>query len=436
VEWWQVVLILLASIVIGVVVGAILSYLFLKFVKNRKAAFFGNLNLRSVTKPEVISVAEEPLQLITADLLAEIEHNRKIAIRPLADKLPLFQTDAWGIHRYQVAKLPANLQDELAQVYIDIHFANSLVSVSTEFGRRTPDLDENYRRLCASIAESLGRMKPLIEHHTYTGQLAKPNRALSTIITIKPRIEPMSAEAIIYLLGIAAAQAITAFHVPLWGILCHIALLIVIIVRSALADQNLHQRLLLSLALVPLLGIISMGMPLTDIPPILSYHLSYAPLLVAVVLVVAILGYTPEQVGFSLRRFPIQLVVGLTGIVFGVAEYFVLTPEPMLAELTLQKVWLPALILLVSAGFMEEFTFRGVVQTSSTQAFGEWGIVYVSLLFAVTHIGFVPVIDLVFVFVVALFFGWVVRKTGSILGVALSRGLCNIALYLIVPFFF
>ncbi len=59
-----------------------------------------------------------------------------------------------------------------------------------------------------------------------------------------------------------------------------------------------------------------------------------------------------------------------------------------------------------------------------------------SLLFAVLHIGFLSLIDVVFVFAVALFFGWVVKKTGSLLGVTLAHGITNILLYLVVPFLF
>ena len=65
-----------------------------------------------------------------------------------------------------------------------------------------------------------------------------------------------------------------------------------------------------------------------------------------------------------------------------------------------------------------------------------WGIIYISLLFAVLHMGFLSLIDLAFVFLVALFFGWVVKKTGSLFGVTLAHGITNILLYLVVPFFF
>jgi membrane protease YdiL (CAAX protease family) len=108
----------------------------------------------------------------------------------------------------------------------------------------------------------------------------------------------------------------------------------------------------------------------------------------------------------------------------------------MVIELTWQEVWLPALIFLMCTGFVEEFIFRGVLQRTAVEAFGWRGIIYVSLLFAALHMGFLSLIDVVFVFCVALFFGWVVKKTGSLLGVALAHGITNIILYLVAPFFF
>jgi len=251
-------------------------------------------------------------------------------------------------------------------------------------------------------------------------------------------------EAIIYLLAITAAEAVTVLVQPVWGIVCHAIVLVAVVVHSALASDSRYRHLFLSLALVPLVRIISRGMPLVNIPQILWYPIIYAPLLVAAIAVVRTLGLRAREVGISFSLLPVQLAVGLSGLLFGVAEYFILVRlppepliEPLIAELTWQGVWLPALILLVSTGFVEEFIFRGVLQRTAVEVFGGWwGIIYVSLLFAVLHVGFLSWIDVVFVFAVALFFGWVVKKTGSLFGVTLAHGITNILLYLVVPFFF
>ena len=240
-------------------------------------------------------------------------------------------------------------------------------------------------------------------------------------------------EAIFYLLAVFMAELVTVYGHPLWGVAAHGVILIVVIVHSAVATGYPHRPLLLSLALVPLVRIISLTMPLADIPQILWYPIIYIPLIAAAIVVMRILNYRPEQVGLTLKWFPVQLVVALTGILFGVTEYFILAPEATVAELTWQAVWLPALLFLLYTGFGEEIIFRGVLQYSAVEAFEGWGVIYVGLLFAILHMGFLSWIDVVFVFVVALFFGWVVKKTGSLLGVTLSHGITNIVLYLVAP---
>lgn len=243
-------------------------------------------------------------------------------------------------------------------------------------------------------------------------------------------------EALVYLLAITLAEVITVTIEPVWGIAGHIVVLVALILHSALASGQPQRRLLLSLTLVPLVRIISLSMPLADIPQIWWYPIIYAPLLAAAVMVVRSLGLKAEHVGFSFGLFPVQLAVALSGFVFGVAEYFILKPEPMVAELTWQAIWLPALIFVASTGFVEEFIFRGVLQRSAVEVFGWRGIIYVSLLFAILHMGFLSWIDVVFVLVIALFFGWVVKKTGSLLGVTLSHGITNTILFLVAPLLF
>ena len=134
-------------------------------------------------------------------------------------------------------------------------------------------------------------------------------------------------EAIIYLLAITAAEAVTVFVQPVWGIVCHAIVLVAVVVHSALASNYHYRNLVLSLALVPLVRIISLGMPLVNIPQIWWYPIIYAPLLAAAIMVVRILGLRAKEVGFSFSSFPVQLVVALSGLLFGVIEYLILTPD-------------------------------------------------------------------------------------------------------------
>ena len=256
--------------------------------------------------------------------------------------------------------------------------------------------------------------------------------------------------ALIYLLAITVAEVIVVLLEPVTGlvtssiigIICHIIILFALIIDAALINRYFHERLILSLAIVPLIRIISLSLPLADIPQIWQYPIIYVPLLAATIVLVNILGYRLGDIGIRFGFLPLQLIVGLVGIGFGIVEYLILSPEPLVAELTWQAAWPWALVLLLSTGFVEELIFRGVLQKTAVEAFGGWGIVYISFIFAILHIGWIraesplAMLDIGFVFVVALFFGWIVKKTGSLLGVILSHGITNIVLFIIAPFFF
>ncbi len=244
--------------------------------------------------------------------------------------------------------------------------------------------------------------------------------------------------AIIYMIAIVGAETVTVVGDPILGISFHLAILVAVILHSALADRisSSHRKLVLSLALVPLVRILSLTMPLVDIPEILWFPLIYTPLIAAAFMTMRILGYGMGDICLSLRLRPVQLAVALTGFGFGVAEYLILRPEPDVWQLSLQEVWLPALMYFAFVGFGEELIFRGVLQRTAGDAFGMWGIVFTSFLFAILYMGHLSWIDVVLVFAIALFFGWVVKRTGSLAGVTLSHGITNMMLYLILPFLF
>lgn len=170
-EWWQIGLIILASIIAGAGVGYVVSHLFRRLSQRS----FHPSELPVIEKvtpapvPPATPVSPAPIvreQLTgepVSDLATELKNNLEIATRPVAGRLIPFQSSAWDARQYEVDKLSATLRDDLEQLYTDIRLANSIVWVSTEFNRRTPTLDENYMRLRTSITERLNRIKLQIE---------------------------------------------------------------------------------------------------------------------------------------------------------------------------------------------------------------------------------------------------------------------------------
>jgi len=56
------------------------------------------------------------------------------------------------------------------------------------------------------------------------------------------------------------------------------------------------------------------------------------------------------------------------------------------------------------------------------------------VVFTVMQLGNRSALQMLFVFAVALFFGWMALRTRSILGVTLAHGLTNVFLFLVFPF--
>jgi membrane protease YdiL (CAAX protease family) len=240
---------------------------------------------------------------------------------------------------------------------------------------------------------------------------------------------------VLYATLIAAAEIVTSFHDPSYGLFFHSVLLISLLTLSALRQEaNPSSSLLLSLALAPLTRIISLSLPLTYFPRYAWYLVASVPVFAATVTVMRVQGMGLSDVGITLRKPLAQACITLTGVPFGVIEYFILRPEPLAANMPLGSLMLLAAALIFSTGFVEELVFRGVLQGSAVKSLGEReGVVGVSAVFASLHIGWLSALDVIFVFSIGLLFGLTTLKTGSIVGVSLSHGVTNVVLFLAMP---
>lgn len=240
----------------------------------------------------------------------------------------------------------------------------------------------------------------------------------------------------LYLLLLAAAEVLTAFAVTVTaGLLLHGLLLMGLFIYSALTTTSHARQLYLTLTLAPLIRLLSLSVPLQGIPLRYWYALVGAPLFLATFLVQRYVGLRGRDIGLTLRRWPRELLVGASGFILGYVEYLILRPAPLIPALTFEHFWLPALILLVFTGLLEELIFRGLMQSAGLPVMGRWpGIFYISAIFAILHFGYRSVLDVVFVFGASVFFSVVVLRTGSLLGVTLAHGVTNIVLFLVLPF--
>jgi membrane protease YdiL (CAAX protease family) len=235
-----------------------------------------------------------------------------------------------------------------------------------------------------------------------------------------------------YLVAFAGAEFVTYYVSPFSGIILHFTILLGLIIHSTLAHDEKRRGLWLALGLVPLIRISGLVIPVPEILEIYWYIIIAIPVFVGVLMIMRNLNYSLDDIGINDKQIPVQVIVAAFGIGLGIIDYFIIKPAALISELNVQLVILPALILLIATGFVEELVFRGVIQRAA-HVLGSWGWVYVTLVYTILQIGGGSVTQVAFVFLVSLFFGWIVKKTGSIIGVSISHGLLNIGLYLVFP---
>jgi membrane protease YdiL (CAAX protease family) len=270
----------------------------------------------------------------------------------------------------------------------------------------------------------------------FCARQASPRDTLNHLTSSLHTRRPAVTVALVYLALISVAELLTITPEPRTGLALHGLLLVALLVHSAVASQRVYHRLLLTLTIAPLTRMVSLSLPLAvaHIPQVYWYLIISVPLFVATILTARTLGLSRQQLGLTLRQIPLQLPVAATGLLFGVIEYYILKPKPLVDNLTWPYLLGGFLILMICTGFAEELIFRGVMQCTALEALGSFGLQYVAILFAVLHVGYKSVQDVAFVFIVALVFGWVVRKTGSLFGVTLAHGLTNVILFMVMPF--
>jgi membrane protease YdiL (CAAX protease family)/heme exporter protein D len=256
---------------------------------------------------------------------------------------------------------------------------------------------------------------------------------VKTIIRGRLQIHP-SKLLWIYLFLITMAELITSIVSPQLGLIMHALLLVTFMVHGAIWQHNSVGQFVLGLTLAPLIRLLSLSMPLLNFPQAAWYPLVSIPLLIALWLIVRQMSIPRQALGLRMGYLPLQVLLVSVGVSLGFIEHQILQPQPVVSSLTWQALVLPALSLAFFTGFTEEIIFRGLLQALVLPSLGRAGFIYVALLFAALHIGYLSVVDVLFVFVVGVLFAYIVHWGSSILGATLAHGLTNVILFLIMPY--
>lgn len=243
---------------------------------------------------------------------------------------------------------------------------------------------------------------------------------------------------ILIAVGITACEYVFAYQSVPYGIA--IGLGMVIVLYILLSTLNFDQRIIRcaeSLVLIPLYILFTSSLP--------WFFIGQQYLLPAVYACVLGLCFwhiyhnnlsLKNIIGFRKEKLLKYAIIGLAiGIPLGAGEYFILRPAPAFPTFEIKYLLRDLVYMVLFVGLAEELLFRGLIQQDLSQAFGwKWGLLGASVLFAVMHLTWRSIPELIFVFSAALILGALYIKTKSLVASILTHGINNVILVAVLPY--
>ncbi|MGF7119205.1 CPBP family intramembrane glutamic endopeptidase [Methanobacterium oryzae] len=238
-----------------------------------------------------------------------------------------------------------------------------------------------------------------------------------------------------YLALIILSEIVNAYYNIEAGLIIDVLVICFLLIHSSLVQNSDYSNLLRSMMILPMIRIIGLSVPLMQVQALYWFPIIAIPLFAASFTLIRVQKLKRKDLGLNFGNIPVQLVIASSGFLLGFTEYKVLAVKPLISTFDPLMIIFAGTILLISTGFAEELLFRGILQQNTEKIFGSmFGLLYASLLFTSLHIGWHSIIDLIFVFAVSMFYGYMFQKTRSLFGITLSHGISNTTLFLIMPF--
>ncbi len=305
--------------------------------------------------------------------------------------------------------------------------------------------EKNVLKLISGCYQAEGSMEDALGVHKKIGKLPLSStqffinqvhikRLLNEIYAIRPT-KGQFLILICYILILIFSELITTYYMTSWGIVLQIILITCLVINATMTKSVKFSYLLQAMILLPLIRIMSLTIPVIELKPLYWLAIMAIPIGVAIMILMQSQCINRKTVGLNTRNLPLQVLISLAGIGFGFVEYLILYPAAMIPDLNAINIIFASLIVIISTGFMEELVFRGIIQRNAENIMGKvGGIIFTSILFTCFNISWKSPLDLIFIFAVSICYGYIFQKTHNVLGVSISHGLCNVALFIILPF--
>ncbi|WP_321420728.1 type II CAAX endopeptidase family protein [uncultured Methanomethylovorans sp.] len=240
---------------------------------------------------------------------------------------------------------------------------------------------------------------------------------------------------LVTVLFIAIAEIFMLSGIKGASILLHMFILIIVSINTVRIKDKYVAWALQALMLLPLMRLINFSMPIFSELMLYRYFYVYIPMFIPIFLIIRHQSFSPVQLGLSFKRIILYLPLSLVfGLLIAEVEYFIIPVSPLVPNMSFYNMVDVALIMVFCVGLIEELMFRSILQTRLEGVFGSTtGIIVTSLLFGIMSSVYGSIPEVIFAFLVGLILGFMFNKTRSLPFVALTHGLVNIFLFVLIP---
>jgi len=204
-----------------------------------------------------------------------------------------------------------------------------------------------------------------------------------------------------------------------------------IIVSKKLEIRKIHQALIL----LPILRLVNLSMPIFFETNLYSFVFMYIPMTIPATIISIHQKIPGEKTVDLLKKMRIYLPFSiLAGLIFAEAEYSVIRTSPLIPDLSPVNLLLLTIIMIFVVGLVEEFIFRGIIQTRLEESLGPaGGILLDSLLFGVMHSSYGTPYEIAYTFLAGGVLGYFFYRTKSLSFVVMIHGFINVFLFGLIP---
>ena len=204
-----------------------------------------------------------------------------------------------------------------------------------------------------------------------------------------------------------------------------------IIVSTKLEIRKIHQALIL----LPILRLVNLSMPIFFETNLYSFVFMYIPMTIPATIISIHQKIPGEKTVDLLKKMRIYLPFSiLAGLIFAEAEYSVIQTGPLIPDLSPVNLLLLTIIMIFVVGLVEEFIFRGIIQTRLEESLGPaGGILLASLLFGIMHSSYGTPYEIAYTFLAGGVLGYLFYRTKSLSLVVMIHGFINIFLFGLIP---